>query len=389
MPDKYFYKTLGIDFGPVSLSKIRELRRQEVLGPSDHFRVQGGKWRVVADMDADALLAATTPPSTVAPAEPTPWVVWTKSGEVGPLTTGQFLAAIQSGEVEPKTQVRFQQNAQWIAAGDIPGLEFPSNTPLESVSISTPSGAGQSHSNKEMRQLFAECVTRQRSSQPTPTPAHAHSPTPRVSLPTGWTGGLSAGITFVVGVFALIVDWLLFALGFALRSRIVWAGTCVLLLVMLIPKVTADWITPEQDYATLSGTFTEWKELRTQNVDETTWEEFQERSSSQLSELIPRIEKRAHITDRSSMSLMWVARDYLPTLLLDPASPAPEVVSRIEAHFAIIDLYKQSPIRTPASRDPWMGGIVVLDLLGVLGAALFFGRKRWAKASRPGSTVES
>ena len=405
MPDEYFYKTLGMDFGPVSLKEIRELRSQDVLGPSDQFRVQGGPWRVVAEMDPDAPLshdpakprsrssnrlpleatggAAKSPPIADRE-EPAPWVFWAKTGAVGPLTTGQFLAAIQSGDVEPKTKVRFMQSTEWIAADAIPGLEFPASSPPESISISTPSAPRESIPNREMRQLFAECVTRQKSSQPSPLPVR--SQTPGVSLPTGWMGSVSAGISFVVGVVALIFDWLLFILGFAMRSRIVWASTCVLLLFVFLPKFTAAWVTQEQDYATLSGTFTEWKELRTQDVDETIWEDFQERSSNQLSELIPRLEKRAHISDKSSMSLMWVARDYLPTLLVDPTSPSQEVATRIETHFAIVDAVKKKASETgetPQSQDFWMSGIVVLDLLVVLGAALFFGRKRWAKVSLP------
>lgn len=402
MPDEYFYTTLGMEFGPVSLSEIRELRSQEVLGPSDQFRVQGGPWRVVAEMDRSAplshdqaiatCLSVNRPPTTATGSavkspsipdhkEPAPWVFWARNGAVGPLTTGQFLAAIQNGEVVPKTKVRFLQSAEWIAADEIPSLKFPSNSPLKSISISTPSAPKESIPNREMRQLFAECVTRQRSSQP--VPALGQSPTSGASLPTGWTGGLSAGISFVGGVFALIFEWLLALLGFAWRSRIAWAVACVLLLVVLIPKVKAAWVTEEQIYATLNGTFTEWKELRTLNADEATWEEFQQRSSSQLSELVPRLEKRAHITDKSSMSLLWVARDYLPTLLVDPAGPSNEVESKIETHLAIVDTVRKKTSLTPESRDPWMTGIVVFDFLGVLGAALFFGRKRWEKVSSP------
>jgi len=233
--------------------------------------------------------------------------------------------------------------------------------------------------NAEMRHLFAECVSRQRSSQSAPpaVPSHDRSRGAGSHL----TGGITAVCSYVTGVLALVLEWMIAFLSFLVRSRIAWAAAGVLLVALLFPRISASLVSQEQVFSTLENTYTELKDLRTQDVDEQTWDEFQLRSSHTLAKLVPQLEKHADVNDKNSMSLLWIARDYLPASLIDPKTPSVDTENKVEAHLAVVHGAIQQAVRTQATWDIWTTSIVGLDIFGALAAMFYFGKKRWAKNS--------
>jgi len=397
MPDQYFYKTLGMEFGPVSQAEIRELLAKGVLGAGDQLRSGQGAWQSIseamrnpprpnqstANSPSKPIVKSAVKPGVVpAPKQPSQengqWVFMATTGAVGPLTTEQFLKAVQSGQVQPKTMVRLFQNTEWITAEQITGIEFP-----QSVREATPATGPQpvqdapdtcSAPNAEMRHLFAECISRQRSNLPAQTAAHSRS----ISMGQGsrLAGGITAAFSSVTGLFISAAEWMVAAFIFLIKSRIVWTAVCLLLVVLSIPRISASLVTQGQVLSTLEQTYSEFKDLQARKADQETWKEFQQRSTKTLAKLTPQLEKNANVEDKVSMSLMWMARDYFPELLNGQADSTTKTEQKIELHFATInDALRQAKLKEK-EWDTWTMSIVGIDVLGVLAALLFFARKR-------------
>lgn len=391
MPDSYFYQTLGMDFGPVSLDEIQVLLSQGVLGPGDQFRSGRGPWRDVSEMIQQAPLAKpglveaarveAVSPSQISSEESAPWVILANTGVVGPLTTGQLLEAVQNGLVQPKTMVRLIQSSEWIMAEQITGLVFPqsghqaASPPLSPLVTEVP--ISLTAPNAEMRHLFAECVSRQRSSQPAPPAVPSRALSRGAGSHLTW--GITAAFSYMTGVLSLVLEWMIAFLSFLVRSRIAWAASAVLLVALMFPRISASLVSQEQVFSTLENTYTELKDLRAQDVDEQTWYEFQMRSSQTLAKLVPQLEKHADVNDKNSMSLLWIARDYLPASLIDPKTPSVDTEDKVEAHLAVVHGAIQQAVRTQATWDIWTTSIVGLDIFGALAAMFYFGKKRWIK----------
>lgn len=335
MSEEYFYKTLGMEFGPVSLAEIRELLSQGVIGLGDRFRIGASPWRDVAEI-------------------------------------------VQ----QPETVIRPVQSSEWIAAAQITGLVFPLNGREEATAADLPPAhetpTSQPALNAEMRHLFAECVSRQRSNQAAHPVSHSH--TINTGQGSRVAGGITGVFSFVTGMAVSIAEWVFSAVGCLVKSRSAWAVACLLLFVLLIPRISAALMTQSQVLSSLEETFNEWERLQTSNVDESTWKEFQQRASSKLAKLVPQLERNADVNDKGSMSLLWIARDYLPALLNDPKTSADSIESKIKTHIGNFHLAQQQVIQPREAWDLWTMSIVGVDALGVLAAALYFGRKRLSKA---------
>ena len=397
MPDQYFYHTLGMEFGPVSQAEIRELLSKGVLGPGDQFRIGMGPWRDVAELThkppppkpftgngpSKPVAGGTAKVEAVSAAnessnETRPWVYLSKTSLVGPLTTEQFLKAVQSREVQPKTMVRLIQNSEWIVAEQITGLKFPQGIheeiPATDVSPVREVPNSRAVPNAEMRHLFAECVSRQRTSHPVqPTP---HSRSINTGRGSRLAGGITSAFSVITGLFVSVVEWLVAAGISLVKSRIAWAGVGLLLVVLSIPRISASLVTQGQVLSTLEQTYSEFKDLQAREVDQETWKEFQHRSAKTLEKLTPQLQKNANVEDKISMSLMWMTRDYFPALLNGLEDSTTELESKIELHFATIkDALRQASLKQE-KWDSWTISIVGLDVVGVLAALMYFGWKR-------------
>ena len=397
MADQYFYKTLGMEFGPVSLAEIRELLAKGVLGAGDQLRTGQGAWQSIseamrnpplptqstASSPSKPLVKGTAKTGVVpAPKQPSQesgqWVFMATTGAVGPLTTEQFLKAVQSGQVQPKTMVRLFQNTEWITAEQITGIEFPQSVRAAAQATAPPpvqeAPEARSAPNAEMRHLFVECISRQRSSllaQPT-----SNSRAIKMGQGSRLAGGITAAFSCVTGLFISAAEWIVAAFIFLIKSRIVWAAVCLLLVVLSIPRISASLVTQGQVLSTLEQTYSEFKDLQARKADQETWKEFQQRSTKTLAKLTPQLKRNANVEDKISMSLMWMARDYFPELLNGQADSTTKTEQKIELHFATINDALRQAKPKQKEWDTWTMTIVGIDVIGVLAVLLYFGRKR-------------
>ncbi len=439
MPDQYFYRTLGMEFGPVSLTAIRELIGRGTLSAGDQYCGVGGAWRDVSFLIAastktgfpskDGSVASTqliepTRPEPRSPTGTTPtkqsdvrtpagasrplnhlekrqtnsgavptssdmpvtsnrWIYRTKEGAVGPIDTEQFLLAVRNGIVVPQTFVRLADSLQWMTAAEIAGLEFPQSSPITPAGKSAKPDSAATHlpANIEMQRLFAECLDSKQFKKTTPRRDQLKSSSSDLNVQI--TSGLSAAFCYAWGAFRSTFELILSLLNRAFWYRAVQVSVFVAVAVAVAPPLIAQvadsLITQRQVYADLAEMFAKLKELRSKDVDPASWEAFQKQSEEKLATLLPKLNRDAVKLDSVSMSLLRVGRDYLPRLLKDAKPLTTKTAKDAETHLTVVkfELQKQS---SPGQQwDFWTASIVFLDVFGVCAVLVYFGKNWWLR----------
>lgn len=162
-------------------------------------------------------------------------------GVHGPFTTGQFLEAVQNGHIRPKTVIRLLQSPEWVAADQIDGLGSTSQCDRDSRrrassirSVVTPATP-----NAQMRHLFAECVSRQRASQP------IHPGRSSQSARDGDRKWWASSIGFVTSLVATLIESVVVLGVRFVRSRLVWGLSGLLLATFLFSRFSPHLTTQE------------------------------------------------------------------------------------------------------------------------------------------------
>ena len=165
------------------------------------------------------------------------------------------------------------------------------------------------------------------------------------------------------------------AMGLRLaRSQLAWTLVVVVCVSLIYFRVAPYLVTQGQVYSTLYETHSEMIRLRSQPHSQAEWTAIRIRTCGELAELVPVLEQRAVTDDKTSMSLLWLARDYLPRELND--SPPDESVkeSKVQEHFRIVQQELIIPRRTVSHGNWWIRAIVGLDVVGGLALLAYWVR---------------
>jgi hypothetical protein len=164
--------------------------------------------------------------------------------------------------------------------------------------------------------------------------------------------------------------------GRLVRSRIVWGLVVVVCVAWGSSRMAPAFLTTEQLHAKFQQTYEELVRLKRIPDGGPAKSEFRARVHQELEALVPLLEQRARTDDKASMSLLWLARDYLPQAL-DAFPPEDAVRERlVQEHLGIVQMQLRYSNRSSHTGDWWMWGIVGIDVIGVLAAIVFFVRKR-------------
>ncbi|WP_010586460.1 DUF4339 domain-containing protein [Schlesneria paludicola] len=312
------------------------------------------------------------------------WIYQTSTGNVGPITTEQFMEAVQAGVVSPSTLVRLKNSMAWMKASEIEGLEFTSRPSTDKNSSTTLDRSAKKNSlapaNNEMLKLFAECVDRQQSKTPKPAKG-AVRPQPirrRSLIGDSLVPLLQSIISYPMDVATGVAENAWPFAARALRSWIVWSSVATLIVIFAIPKLPITWTTQKHVYSTLAQIVAELEEFRLKNPTAHDWDRFEQRSNFQVTELLPMLQRNAKIDDPVSMSLLWLARDYIPVAIRDRAGKSAETDDKISTLLASVKVKLEKPARSRPPVDYWTMGIVAFDLVLACAAIAFFSKHWWS-----------
>ncbi|MDB5342771.1 MAG: hypothetical protein JWP89_1148 [Schlesneria sp.] len=134
MSQRWYYKVLGHEFGPVPLEELKELIELEAISSTDAVRTEDEhKWTVVSSVSA--LGFATQASRTLAPIVPSKsneWYCLFLGHEFGPVTFEEIIHFAESCQLEASDQVKFGVEGKWRPVGSIGRL-----------SVAIPPKAGQ------------------------------------------------------------------------------------------------------------------------------------------------------------------------------------------------------------------------------------------------------
>lgn len=146
--------------------------------------------------------------------------------------------------------------------------------------------------------------------------------------------------------------------------------------------VSPMFVTQNQVYSTLDQTFTEFMRLRSEATDEASWDRFRQHSLRKLTSFVPRLEGAADVSDPASLSLLAVARDYLPRLLNEQNRISDEMEFKIRKHLEIAKVNLGSGRQTASKTEFSLILLISLNLGLVCAGIWFFARDRVIKAAQ-------
>lgn len=152
MAENWYYKLMGMEFGPVSFRVMADMVQERHLAPTDEVRRDDWPtWQLVdgvVDQIQKPAADAIREPSAQAPsvasdtnlsiasdanlqtahrATPAPdgrWYCYLLGQQLGPLLMEDLCRMVTNGELAPHDLVKQGLHGRWVAAGRMPGLYF-------------------------------------------------------------------------------------------------------------------------------------------------------------------------------------------------------------------------------------------------------------------------
>lgn len=227
--------------------------------------------------------------------------------------------------------------------------------------------------SREMRELLREYDARSKKRQGT----HVRDIAPKESRPRFGTR-ISV---LLKSLFSMVSDHFSTALDFSgsifsrvIRSKILYALFIVVLLILLAPRMTGLFTTHADAYEVLHRIWDEAKQKQKQTgaANSESWAEYQSRSRHEITDLVTILKQKADVNNPTSMSLLWIARDYLPDVLQGPATIDDDLAKKIDQHFSDVEWNLRRNARTTQSFDWWMSLVIGCDVVLILGFVWYF-----------------
>jgi hypothetical protein len=240
-------------------------------------------------------------------------------------------------------------------------------------------GLPDSAPNLEMQRLFLECLNKQKSHE-APNPSDRTRSTGR-HLGELFRPIFAATRSTVSDLSGSAFGFVFSMLAAVFKSKIGWASMFVLAVAALspviLPLIFDLFLTRSVIHARLAETFAQVKDLRENDVTPEAWTAMQQRSQKTLDEVLPKLARTASSSDPASLSLLWIARDYLPRILAKKEVAPADIETKIQYHLKRI---KSDIAFSEAQSQPWdisTVAIVTVDVLGMCAAIAYFRRSWW------------
>lgn len=248
------------------------------------------------------------------PSSHTRWYYKFSDQIYGPFSSQELQQQIQDGNVKPDTQIRSNQNSNWVTAKSFPNI-FQFKEPYSEAESASKAAEDilTGRRNRGFRRNNDE---------------EEDEPESFINRFTGLFSKLS--FSWMSDLFDILADKLEL-LKYCLRA---WVLIPLLLLVILglsFNFFAVDWYRRSIAYDTYSKIWTDLRHHREMDLDEHQWNEFKTDVYGELNTINASIEKAATTNDPYTMELLRAGRDCLPRML-DDARKTP---SQSEKEFAI------------------------------------------------------
>jgi len=141
-----------------------------------------------------------------------------------------------------------------------------------------------------------------------------------------------AVLNALIAITGHMIGWLMGVAGPVVRSKLTWGGLLVLVTSCLAFAIPAKILTQTETHAFLTRTVTEFRRLRADNADEKQWQAFSQRTHDELGEIVPKLEQAARTDDPVSMEFLFLARDFLPLMLADAREQPSDAERKFDVH---------------------------------------------------------
>jgi hypothetical protein len=238
-----------------------------------------------------------------------------------------------------------------------------------------------SGTSREMRELFRECDEKiQKRRAGTSRDQWRQPRSVRLSVRRTLQNSVTLCTSMAGNVFDLCATIAQHTTGFSLlRSKIIWVMVAVLSVMAVAPRFSGLMMSQATAHEILLKIWEEGKRKRSSEIDISELSEFQARSNAQLQEVIPLLQRKADIDDQVTLSLLWVARDYLPAIVSGSGQISDESERKIDAHFRDISsaLRRKGSARQTDNR--WTYILIGIDvILAFVGISYFWSSRRRA-----------
>ena len=312
-----------------------------------------------------------------------------------PFTGIQIRELIAEGKLQTTESLR-DGDGNWILAHAVCGGESSDNFGHRSSEHEdqSPSRSSSGHgTGLEMQQLIAEWAQQQQLRHQSSTRKNPGTSISLSSLLTRgiqfplmvifklanllWTpfqvliGSVFRGILLGVAGVPRRTEWSVRFSGL-IRSRyahgIVVVGLILSAGVWVLTRESL-WMTQPKLYEELAQIWDELKAIRTSGADSEELLDFQLRSEDRLKKLIPLAESMVADDDRVSLSLMWIARDYLPVIVGNAHEHHELHENKLETQLSFVQFELQRQVRPNSLVELSTLTMIVFDVCMVSGIA--------------------
>ncbi len=288
----------------------------------------------------------------------------------GPMSTEKLMTAVRQGRVTATTRVALATEQVWRPAGELEGL-----IPPESASSSRtdarhaqPTTASTQAMREALQYLHQQDVRRA-----------GIAPTGRrlanVSVGFAVQRLIRPVIEAVGAALERTLSGAFTVFSSGLRSKVVLGFVAAGLLGWGAYSLPRQGISQQDAHSTLRRMVHDFRSLRDTHADAIQWDEFNRRTREELAVIVPQLEASARVEDPASLQLLWISRDYLPSILSE-ARTAPNLAEQqLDAQFAGLADKLEHRQTTSVVFEGAAIGIIGLDALILLAGGVWWWRR--------------
>ncbi|MEZ6146132.1 MAG: DUF4339 domain-containing protein [Planctomycetaceae bacterium] len=294
--------------------------------------------------------------------------------EHGPIPEEVLRGMIRSGALHQDDMV-CRNRGDWMSVAESPFIDdsSPAAAPESKQS-------GVANSSKEVRSAIAESqqYLNQRDVRLAKQSETRHRRQLSLPMPElGWIVRFPiAVVNALIALTGHLLNWVMDAAGPVLKSKLTWGGLVILVVNYLAYVLPASTLTQAEVQTFLKQSVTELRRLRSTKAEEEQWDKFSQRTRDMLRDIIPQLEQSANTDDPVSIETLYLARDFLPKMLIDARQQPSEAERKFDVHMDRVE-------RVYARESSWLDQIHNWPLLVIAvidGVLVIVGFMWWKSA---------